>query len=86
MKKTLKDLAPEFFAAGPTPRIVEAYTFPGLIVALNDIAPFSWQDYCLVRLSAHDGAYLLDELKDSAIGWSSTQRKVPSLHNRSRRT
>lgn len=62
-KKTLRDFAREFFAAGPTPGVVEAYTFPDLIAALNAIAPFSWQDYFLVRLNEHDGAHLLDGLK-----------------------
>jgi predicted metalloprotease with PDZ domain len=64
-KKTLRDFARLFFAAGPKPCAVEAYTFPDLIAALNAIATFSWQDYLLVRLNAHDGAHLLDGLKDS---------------------
>jgi len=62
-KKTLRDVAREFFAAGPTPCVVEAYKFPDLIAALNAIAPFSWQDCLLERLNEHDGAHLLDDLK-----------------------
>ena len=64
-KKTLKDFASAFFAVGPTPRVVETYEFPDLIAGLNTIAPFSWPDYFLVRMNAHDGAHLLDGLKDS---------------------
>jgi len=64
-KQTLKDLASAFLAVGQTPRAVEAYTFPDLIAALNTLAPFSWQNYFLVRINAHDGAHLLDGLKDS---------------------
>lgn len=64
-KKTLKDFARAFFAAGQTPRFVAAYTFSDLIAALNAIAPFSWQNYFLVQLNAHDEEHLLDDLKDS---------------------
>jgi predicted metalloprotease with PDZ domain len=64
-KKTLEDFASAFFTTGQTPGVVETYTFPDLIKGLNDIAPFSWEDYFLVRLNGHDGAYLLDGLKDS---------------------
>ena len=64
-KKTLKDFARAFFAAGQAPSVVEAYTFPDLIAALNAITSFSWQDYILARLNAHDETHLLDDLKDS---------------------
>jgi len=62
-KKTLKDFARSFFAAGPKPLVVEPYTFSDLIAALNTVAPFSWRDYLLMRLNAHDGAYLQDDLR-----------------------
>jgi predicted metalloprotease with PDZ domain len=64
-KKTLKDFARAFFVTGQTPGVVEAYTFPDLIAALNTIAPFSWENYFLVRLNAHSGAHLLNDLKTS---------------------
>jgi predicted metalloprotease with PDZ domain len=64
-KKTLKDFARAFFAPCQTPWVVEAYTFPDLIAALNAIAAFSWQDYILVRLNAHDETHLLEDLKAS---------------------
>lgn len=64
-KKTLKDFARAFFAAGHTPCVVEAYTFPDLIATLNAITSFSWRDYILVRLNAHDETHLLDDLKAS---------------------
>lgn len=64
-RKTLKDFARTFFAPGPKLGVVEPYTFSDLTAALNSIAPFSWQDYFLVRLNAHDGGYLLGSLRDS---------------------
>jgi predicted metalloprotease with PDZ domain len=64
-KKTLRDFAPRFFAGGQTPGDVVAYTLPDLVAALNAVAPSSWQDYFQVRLNAHDGAHLLEDLKDS---------------------
>jgi predicted metalloprotease with PDZ domain len=64
-KQSLNGFARAFFAPGPTLCVVKPYRFPDLITALNAIAPFSWQDYFLERLNAHDGAYLLDALKES---------------------
>ena len=64
-KKALKDFASAFFAAGKAPCVVVPYTLHDLVAALNALAPFSWQDYLLVRLNSHDGAHLLADLKDS---------------------
>lgn len=64
-KKTLSYFVHAFFAAGPTPRAVEAYTFPDLIAALNALTPFSWREYFLARLNAHDGSHLVTDLRAS---------------------
>lgn len=64
-KKSLKDFAKTFFASNPAAPAVESYTFPDLVAALNAVAPFSWQDYLLVRLNAHDATHLLDDLKSA---------------------
>lgn len=75
-KENLKAFARAFFVPGPAP--VEAYTFHDLIAALNTIAPFSWQDYFLARLNAHDGALLRDDLKDSGyrLVFSTTESAI----------
>ena len=64
-KKTLKEFGRAFFAAGQIPCVATAYKFPDLIAGLNDVAPFSWQDYFLVQLNAHDGEHLIEDLKDA---------------------
>lgn len=63
--KSLKDFAKAFFAASTVPQAVESYTFSDLVTALNAVAPFSWQDYLLLRLNAHDATHLLDDLKSA---------------------
>jgi predicted metalloprotease with PDZ domain len=63
-KKSLKDFARVFFASGQAPSVT-TYPFSDVMAELNAIVPFSWQDYFLARLNAHDGAYLFASLKDS---------------------
>lgn len=63
-KKSLKDFARAFFASGHAPSMT-TYTFPAVMATLNTIAPSSWQDYFLLRLTTHDGSYLVDSLKDA---------------------
>lgn len=64
-KKTLRNFVHAFFAAGPAAGAVEAYTFPDLMAALNALAPFSWREYFLAQLNAHDGAHLVSDLRAS---------------------
>jgi predicted metalloprotease with PDZ domain len=77
-KRTLRDFAHSFFAAGPKPLAVEPYTFSSLIATLNTVAPFSWQGYLLTRLNAHDGAYIQDDLKSAGYSliFGATETRV----------
>lgn len=74
-KRTLKVFAKAFFAANSA---VEAYTFPDLVAALNSVARYSWQDYLLLRLNAHDETHLLDDLKSAgySLVFNSTESAV----------
>jgi predicted metalloprotease with PDZ domain len=77
-RKTLKNFAQAFFAGSPVAPAVEPYTFPDLVAALNAVVPFSWQDYLLVRLNAHNATHLLDDLKSAGFSlvFNSTESAV----------
>ena len=52
--RSLDDFCKRFHGAPSTPPMVKTYVFDDVVATLNDVAPYDWRNFLLVRLNSTD--------------------------------
>jgi predicted metalloprotease with PDZ domain len=75
-QRSLSTFARNFFGIDDGAYGVVTYTFDDVVKALNTVQPYDWAGFLRMHLNTHDGAHVLDGLKDS--GWQLTYTATKS--------
>ena len=75
-RRSLDDFCKRFHGAPSTPPMVKTYIFDDVVTTLNDVAPYDWRNFLLMRLNSTDFHAPLGGIERG--GWKVAYQETPN--------